>query len=70
MTRTIEIYSEDFDLIGLRKIEVSGFLKDYPSMRSELPNLTTSIEILDPCLRPASISDPGQLAEITYSYTT
>ena len=69
VTRTIEIYSEDFDLIGPRTIEVRGFLKDHPLMRSELPNLSTSIEILDPCLTPTSIADPGQLAEITYDYS-
>ena len=69
VTRTFEIYSEDFDLIGPRTIEVRGFLKDYPSMRAELPNLTTSIEILDPCPTPTSISDPGQLTEVTYDYS-
>ena len=42
-TRTFEIYSEDFNLVGLRTIEVKGFLRDYPVLTSAIPNLTTSI---------------------------
>ena len=49
-TRTFEIYSEDNALLGMRQIEVRGYFRDYPSIKSDLPNLTTTIEILDPCL--------------------
>ena len=30
LTRTFEIYSEDFDLLGPRSIEVRGYFKLYP----------------------------------------
>ena len=68
-TRTFEIYSEDNALLGMRQIEVRGYFRDYPSIKSDLPNLTTTIEILDPCLKPASITDPGQISERTYNYS-
>ena len=69
LTRTFEIYSEDFDLIGTRSIEVRGHFREYPTVMSDLPNETTTIDILDPCLMPASITDPGQIALRTYNYS-
>ena len=69
LTRTFEIYSEDFDLIGTRSIEARGHFREYPTVMTDLPNVTTTIDILDPCLMPASITDPGQIALRTYNYS-
>ena len=69
LLQTFQIYSEDFDLIGFRQIEVRGYFEDYPSITSSNPNLSTIIEIQTPCMRPASISAPTSVYNIEYFYT-
>ena len=56
LSHTFELYSEDFSLIGTHLIEVQGYLRDYPQVVSSVPNETSSIEIVDPCERPDSIT--------------
>lgn len=43
LTRTFEIYSENLALIGQRTIEIQAYLKDYPTLVSDAPNLVTQI---------------------------
>ena len=67
--RTFELYEEDFSLLGLHTIAVRGYLREYTSVSSALPNLETTIEFIDPCLSPFGLSDPGQVPEgIQYDY--
>ena len=47
------IYSEDFSLIGDKKITVQAYLASYTSIKSDVQEMT--IEILDPCLKPFSL---------------
>jgi len=52
LTRQFEIYSEDLSLLGFRNITAEAYLKDYPTLVSLEPHLSTMIEIEHPCLRP------------------
>ena len=38
LTRIFEIYSEDEALLGTRTIEVRGYLRNYPAIKSAIPN--------------------------------
>lgn len=69
MTRSFDIYSEDLSLVGIKSFEVQAFFKDYSTVTSLVPNLVETIEIFDPCDRPASLTDPGQDQSQKYSYT-
>lgn len=69
LTRTFDFYSQDTSLVGLRTFEVQGYFKDYPLVTSSSPNLVEIIEIFDPCARPASLTDPGQIESREYFYT-
>jgi len=57
--RQFEIYSEDSSLLGTRTIELIGYLEEYPSMRTLLPNEQTMIQIIVSCKKPASIFAPA-----------
>ena len=48
------IYSEDFSLIGNKKITVQAYLASYLSIKSDMQEMT--IEIIDPCLEPFSLT--------------
>ena len=52
--RTFGIYSEDLNLIGPREITVQAKLLDYPTVVSSIE--IGSIEIIDPCLDPFSLT--------------
>ena len=67
-TRTFEMYSEQMALLGTRSIAIQGYFRDYMHIKSAPPDLETTIEILDPCLRPASITNPGQKSLLVYDY--
>ena len=67
LTNTFEIYSEDFDLMGFRQIEVQGYFVDHPLMTST--NLVTQIEIEHPCLRPAKVTAGDRPTPRPYYYT-
>ena len=69
LTQTFEIYSEDWDLIGFKTIEVEAFFVDHPHVTSLAPNLETVIEIEHPCKRPKSITNPSQAPPKDYYYT-
>lgn len=56
LTREFSIYSEDLSLVGLKQIKVQATLQDYQSVVSALE--TTTIEIIDPCLDPFSLTIP------------
>ena len=70
LSRTFEINSEDEGLLGARTIEVRGYLRYYPTVTSAIPNLTTTIEIVDACnapnLKVDTISQPNLP---TYNYS-
>ena len=53
-TRTFTIYSEDFDLLGMRSIAVEAYLTGYAITTTAAP-VTTTIEIINPCLDPFSL---------------
>ena len=54
---TFGFYSESLDLVGTRSFTVQAYLQDYSSIKS--PIETGFIEIVDRCLNPFSITDPG-----------
>jgi len=68
-SRRFEIYSEDMSLIGTRTIELIGTFVNYPSVKNPSQIVKTKIEILHPCLRPASISAPNQSNPDEYYFT-
>jgi len=55
VTNTFDIYSEDRTLIGYQVITVAAYLSEYTLVKSSLPDVTTTIEILDPCLDPFTL---------------
>ena len=70
-TRTFTIYSEDMDLLGFRDITLSAHLTDYPSMKSQTPDVATQIEILEyfgPCAF-ITLTTPEQSNPSDYFYT-
>ena len=70
LTRTFEIYSENLALVGQRTIEVQAYLKDYPTLVSDAPNLVTFIEIEQPCTKPISITATNQTNPDPYDYSS
>ena len=54
-TRIFTIYSEDFILVGTRSISVEAYLNDY-SQETRAAPVTTTIEIINPCLDPVSLT--------------
>ena len=59
-TRMFTIYSEDFSLLGDRTITVKAFLTEYIVTFYYAPKETTTIEILNPCLDPFSLTPTVQ----------
>jgi len=67
-TRTFEIYSEDFSLLGDRTITLAAFLTNYPITKSPLPDAPTTIKLLNPCLNPFSLTSNAQINPANYIY--
>ena len=65
---TFEIYSEDFSLLGDRNITVASFLTQYPVTKSLTPDASTTIEILNPCDDPFSLTSTAQTNPPDYIY--
>ena len=55
-SRTFDIYSEDTALIGDRTFTVAAFLSDYSVTKTATPDASSTIEIIDPCLDPFSLT--------------
>ena len=53
-TRTFNVYSEDFGLLGTKSITVTAQLTTYKSTATT-PEVSTTIEIIDPCLDPFNL---------------
>ena len=64
--RTFEIYSEKTSLIGAQEIEVQAFLINYPAVQSLFEMAT--IEIIDPCLDPFSLSFASSSSQNSNQY--
>ncbi len=47
---------------------MSGFFREYTQIASESPDPQTTILVLDPCLKPYSLTSPGQATELEYDY--
>ena len=60
LSKRFSIYSEDFSLLGDRTITVRAFLTEYPVTETAFPNQSTTIEIIDPCLDPFSLTPTAQ----------
>lgn len=58
LTNTFEIYSEDYNLIGLRDITVSAELMAYPTISTVFPEFT-QILLVDPCIDFLTITVPA-----------
>ena len=56
-------------MIGMHSIEVEAYFKQHPLMTSQQPNQMTQIELLHPCLIPASIQATDQSDPAEYFYT-
>ena len=69
ISRTFSIYSEDLALVGPHMIQVEGYFRNWEDVRTVEPHLKTTIEILDPCSRPASITVPSLTNPQPYLYT-
>ena len=67
-TRTFDIYSEDFDLLGTRTIKVAAYLTSYPVIKTSTPDAETTIEITDPCLDPFTLTSSAQTDPDPYIY--
>ena len=67
-TRTFAIYSEDYNLLGFKSIEVSAYLKEYLGVTSGAP-LITWIDIIDPCDNPFNLIATDQSDVPPYYYT-
>ena len=48
---------------------LSAYLTDYPEVKSEAPEVTTTIEIIDQCSSLNSIDAPKQTNPVDYYYT-
>ena len=55
LSQMFTVYTENNAFIGENFISVRGFLADYPSMTSSVPNEQTIIRISDPCSSEAVI---------------
>ena len=68
-SRTFLIYSEDFSLVGDRTFTVAAYLSTYPnSMTSPTPDASSTIEIINPCLDPFSLTSTPQTDPADYIY--
>ena len=68
-TRTFDIYSEDFALLGDRTFTVAAYLTEYPtSTKSPTPDASSTIEIINPCLDPFSLTSTPQTDPADYIY--
>ena len=65
-----DLYSEDLELIGTKIIKMEAYLADYTTTKSDMHHVQASIEIIDPCLEPDSITAPAQQDPEEYFYTT
>ena len=68
-SRTFTIYSEDVSLAGTRSITVEASLMNYSIIRTTAP-VTTTIEIIDPCLNPLSLTSKPIANPPAYDYKT
>ena len=67
--RTFKIYSEDYSLIGPHAITLGAFLTDYSMTKTAPQAVTTTIEIVDPCIDPDVLRATKQSEIADYSYT-
>ena len=69
-TRTFTLYSEDFSLIGTHVYTLQAHLTSYITTATAIKAETSTITIIDPCLVPDDLYDPGsQMALAPYLYT-
>ena len=70
-TRTYTIYSEDYpNLIGIHPYSLEAHLTDYPVTRTPAQAVTSTIEIIDPCIDPFTLTMPAtQTTPPDYYYT-
>ena len=69
-TQTFDIYSEDFALLGTRTITVAASLTTYPVTVTATPDASTTIEIINPCLDPFSLTATPQTNPADYEYSS
>ena len=55
-TLMFDIYLEDFSLLGDRTITVAAFLTDHTVTKTVTPDAAETIEIINPCLDPFSLT--------------
>lgn len=68
--RRFTIYSEDMDLIGKHPYSIEAHLTDYPVTRTRAQAVKSTIEIVDPCIDPFSLTmPPAQTTPPDYYYT-
>ena len=67
LSQQFAIYSEDFNLLDFKAIQVQAFLQEYPTVIS--PIETAQIEFIDPCIDPFTLTVPVQTAPEPYLYT-
>ena len=56
-------------MIGDRKISISAYLTNYPSVVSAEPFVEATIEIIDQCATLKGINVPEQVDPVDYYYT-
>ena len=61
------VYPEDFALLGLQDLTVQAYLVEYPQIASDVS--ATTIEFLDPCPIPESVTSVPQTNPVDYLYT-
>ena len=66
--RTFDTYSEDFAILGTRKITVAAYLTSHPVTKTTTPDAETNIEIINPCLDPFSLTSTAQINPAPYIY--
>ena len=52
-TRTITVYSENIDLVGLWPYKITASFSDYPDVISE--EAEAKIEFINPCIDPEAV---------------
>ena len=67
VARSFAIYSEDFNLIGTRAIEIKATLIAYPTIVTD-PPVRVDVEVIDPCINPV-LSAPPQTSPPLDKYT-
>ena len=66
-SNTFAIYSEDDNLIGLQPITMVASFTQYSQINAG-PAITTDILIIDPCVDPFDLVNPGQTPPTEYLY--